>query len=160
MTAADLGLAPLRAPAPFKPFHKWDRNFFAAIVAAIWIGVVMGFGTDTIRHIQSGEAPYPVIVHVHAVAYVSWLVLLATQVALIRNGRQDIHRKLGVLAVGLAVFMIIIGPVATFVFDAERFGTPSGNPPAFLAIPLCAVTAFAGLVGAALVLRKDSSAHK
>ena len=160
MTATEAGYAPARAPAPFKPFYKWDRNFFAAIVAAIWAGVVLGFGTDTIRHINSGEAPYPLIVHVHAIAYVGWLVLLATQVLLIRNKRQDLHRKLGVLMIGLAVFMVIIGPVATFVADAAQFGKPGSNPPAFLAIPLCSVTAFAIMVGAAVLLRKDSSAHK
>ena len=159
MTAADLGLAPVRAPAPFQPFHKWDRNFFLLMVVLIWAGVAAGFGLDTIRHFQSGEAAYPLIIHFHAVAYVGWLVLLAVQVLLIRNGRQDIHRKLGMLAIGLAAFMVVIGPVANQIVEFERFGTPRSNPP-FMAIPLMAVLSFAILVTAAIARRKDSPAHK
>jgi hypothetical protein len=159
MTAADLGVAPSRAPAPFRPFHKWDRNFFALLVALIWLGIVMGFGSDMIRHVRSGEAPYPLIVHFHAAAFVGWLVLLTVQVALVRAGRTDIHRKLGVVGAGLAAVMLVLGPATAIHMDALHFGTP-GSDPAFMAIQFTDILAFAGLVGAAILLRRNAAAHK
>jgi hypothetical protein len=157
MTTADAGFA--RVSAPFRPFHKWDRNFFLLMVVLIWAGVASGFGLDTLRHFRSGEPPYPLIIHFHAVAYVGWLVLLAAQVLLIRNARQDVHRKLGLAMTGLAVFMVVIGVAATLIVEAARFGTPRSDPP-FLAIPLVSVFSFAVLAAAAIALRKDSPAHK
>lgn len=159
MTATEVEYAPTRAPAPFRPFHKWDRNFFAVMVAAIWIGIVMGFGGDMIDHVRSHKPPYPLIVHFHAAVFVAWLALLTTQLLLIRNGRQELHRKLGILGVGLAVVMVVIGPMTALVVQQTQFGTPDSNPP-FLAVPLGAILAFAGLAGAAFLLRKDSSGHK
>lgn len=159
MTATDAGYAPARMPAPFTPFHKWDRNFFAALVALIWVGIVMGFGSDMIAHVRNHLPPYPLIVHFHAALFVGWMVLLTTQVLLIRGGRRDLHRKLGVLGAGLAVAMVLIGPATALIVQAAEFGTPQSSPP-FLAVPLGAILAFAGLAAAAFALRKNSSAHK
>jgi hypothetical protein len=159
MTAADLGLAPVHAPAPFRPFHKWDRNFFAVLVALIWLGIVTGFGSDMIHHIRSGERAYPLIVHFHAAAFVGWLVLLTVQVALVRGGRADIHRKLGLSGMALAGAMVVLGPATAILVQRADFGT-SLSDPAFFAIQFTDILAFAGLVTTAFLLRKDPTAHK
>ena len=51
--------------------------------------------------------------HVHGVVFVGWLAVLTAQVLLIRRRRPDLHRKLGVAAMGLAVLMVIIGPAGS-----------------------------------------------
>ena len=71
-------------------------------VVLIWIGIVMGFGSDMIRHFQTHERAYPLIVHFHAAAFAGWMVVLTTQVLLIRTRRHDLHRVLGFAAMGLA----------------------------------------------------------
>ena len=158
MTDTVLGSAPVQ-PAPFAPNHKWDRNFFLFLVLGIWLGVVMGFGGDIQQHIQSHEAAYPLIVHVHAVAFVGWLVLLTTQVLLIRTRRPALHAQLGAWMMGLAAFMVIIGPATAITMQRLAFGTKDSDP-AFLAIQLDDIIAFAGLVTAAFLTRGTSSAHK
>jgi hypothetical protein len=158
MTDTVLGTAPMPR-APFAPNHKWDRNFFLFLVLGIWLGVVMGFGGDIQQHIQSHEAAYPWIVHVHAVAFVGWLVLLTTQVLLIRTRRPALHARLGAWMMGLAAFMVIIGPATAITMQRLQFGTKDSDP-AFLAIQLGDIVGFAGLVAAAYLTRGTSSAHK
>ena len=158
MTDTALSTVPSRR-APFAPYHKWDRNFFLFLVLGIWLGFAMGFGGDIQQHLQSHEAPYPWIVHVHAAAFVGWLVLLTTQVLLIRTRRPALHARLGVWMMGLAVFMVIIGPATAITMQRLQFGTKDSDP-AFLAIQLDDIIAFAGLVTAAFLTRGASSAHK
>ena len=161
-------IAPLaRDKRPFAPWHKWDRNFFLIWLGLIWLGIVMGFGSDMIQHVQSHARPYLWIVHVHAVAYVGWLVLLTTQIALIRRGRPDIHMKLGITGMILAPIMVVLGVAAAIMVKrdfiaASHHGVPIPFPdhPIFLAIQFTNVLAFAVLAAAAFALRGDSSAHK
>src|ERR1051326_8202165 len=91
---------------PFAPYHKWDRNFFAAYVALIWCGILGGFVPEIVQHIAQHKPPFPPIVHVHAVVFLGWLALLSVQVALIRRRRPDLHRRLGTAAIGLAALMV------------------------------------------------------
>jgi uncharacterized membrane protein YozB (DUF420 family) len=144
---------------PFAPYHKWDRDFFITWVVLIWVGIVMGFGTDMIRHFQTHERAYPLIVHFHAAAFVGWMVVLTTQVLLIRTRRHDLHRRLGFAAMGLAAAMIVLGPLAAIITQRLDFGTPHSDP-SFVAIQFGGITAFATLAGAAFLLRGNSSAHK
>ncbi|MEI9995810.1 MAG: hypothetical protein WDM91_14535 [Rhizomicrobium sp.] len=150
--------APRRA-TPFAPYHKWDRNFFLALVLAIWLGIVMGFGGEIAEHIQSHALAYPWIVHVHAVAFVGWLVLLTTQVMLIRLKRPQLHYRLGAGMMALAAFMVVIGPATAIYMQRLQFGTKDSDP-AFLAVQLFDIVAFAGLVTAGYLLRNTASAHK
>jgi hypothetical protein len=150
--------APRHRP-PFAPYNKHDHNFFLLWVLLIWVGIVMGFGSDMLRHVRSHEAAYPLIVHVHAVAFVSFLVLLTVQVLLIRGNRPDIHRKLGIAGVCLAAAMLFLGPAAAIVVQRAQFGTPDSDP-AFLAIQLAGIISFAGLITAATIKRHDAPAHK
>jgi hypothetical protein len=147
------------ARAPFAPNHKWDRNFFLAIVLLIWLGIVMGFGGEIAHNIQTHAPALPLIVHVHAIAFVGWVVLFTVQVLLIRTGRPALHRRLGVWMMGLAAFMVVIGPATAIYMQRLQFGTKDGDP-AFLSVQLTDIIAFASFVTAAYLMRNTSSAHK
>ena len=136
-----------------------DRNAFLLFIALVWVGVLSGFGTDSFNHVSKHGLDYPLIVHVHAVAFVSWLVLFTVQAALIRNGRPDLHRRLGVVGVVLAGVMLVLGPVTALTVDAARY-VSAGETPEFLAVQLGDMIAFAGLTGAGLLLRGSPQAHK
>ncbi len=146
----------------FAPDHPWDRNFFLAMAGLIWLGIVMGFGGDIARHIQSHEAPYPLIVHVHAAAFVGWLVLFTAQIFLIRLRRHDHHRLLGLSMIGLAAIMVVLGPATALIVQKLDLAGPHPDPtaPAFLGVQFTDILAFAGLVTAAVLLRRTPSAHK
>lgn len=144
----------------FAPFHRWDRNFFLFMVALIWLGILMGFVPEIVKHVQMHKPAYPLVVHVHAVAFVSWLLLLTAQVLLIRSGRVDIHKRLGVAGMVLAPLMVVLGLATSVTVDYLNFPTPRGDAP-FLAIQLADLTDFGTLAAVAFLLRKtDSSAHK
>ena len=142
---------------PARP--RSDRTAFLCLTALVWVGVVSGFGTDSFDHVRRHGLDYPLIVHFHAVAFVGWLVLFTTQVALIRNGRPDLHRRLGVVGAGLAGVMVFLGPATALTVDAAAF-VAKGETPEFLAVQFTDILAFATLTGAGLLLRGTPSAHK
>ena len=144
---------------PFSSRHTWDRNFYLAVTAAIWAGILLGFGTDLLRHFATPHVAYPLIVHLHAVAFGGWLAVLSTQVWLIRRRRPDLHRRLGTAAIGLAALMIVLGPATAIAMQRAQLGTAESDP-SFLAPQLLSILAFAGLAASAFVLRKSPSAHK
>jgi hypothetical protein len=117
----------------------------------------MGFGPQIVNHLETNAPPYPLIVHVLALAFVGWLVPLTVQVLLIRIRRADMHRKLGIAGAALACVMLVLGPMTAIVIDRSHVGTP-GSHPQFLSVQFTDMLAFAGLVTAAIVLRKQPAA--
>jgi hypothetical protein len=151
-----------RDPAPvrrFAPHHAWDRNFFLIYVALMWVGILRGFIPQIIKHVKTHAPAYPSIVHVHAFAFVGWLTLFTAQVLLIRSGRRDLHRKLGVAGVVLAALMLVIGPMTAVVVDRLQLTLPHPDP-GFLVVQMVDILSFAGLVVPAFIWRKDPSVHK
>ena len=151
MTAITFGSFPERPGA--------DRNAFLLFTALVWVGVLSGFGTDSFEHVSKHGLDYPLIVHFHAVAFVGWLVLFTVQVSLIRSGRPDIHRRLGMAGAVLAAIMVLLGPATALVVDAAAF-TAKGRTPEFLIVQFTDILAFAGLTAAALLMRRIAPAHK
>jgi hypothetical protein len=158
MTAEPIAGAP-RLSQPFAPYHRWDHNFFLTIVAIIWVGIGLGFGSDLVRHFSTPHVAYPLIVHFHAAVFAGWLAMLTAQVLLIRARRPDVHRKLGRAAMGLAAIIVVLGPATAIAMQRAQLGTAESDP-TFLSAQLLSILAFAALATAALALRNNSSAHK
>ena len=78
------------AEAGFAPHRASDRFAMPLFVALIWLGIVMGFGREIAEKLQKGEFAYPLVVHIHAAAFVGWLVFLTTQVTLVEGAIHDI----------------------------------------------------------------------
>jgi hypothetical protein len=148
-----------RPSQPFAPQHVWDRNFFLLLLVLTWLGVVSGFGLDVIAHFK-GTRPYALIVHVHAALFVGWLVLLTTQVLLIRNRRADIHRRLGMIAAWMIPLMVVVALATAWTVQRQVALLPGVHDPQFISINITDMLGFAGLAGVGLLLRRDSSAHK
>ena len=136
-----------------------DRNAFIALVALVWVGVLSGFGTDSFRHVSAHGLDYPLIVHAHALAFVSWLVLFTVQVGLIRTARLDIHKRLGLAAAALAALMLMLGPATAIIVDAAAYAR-KGVTPEFLSVQLTDMVGFGLLTGAGLLARAVPSTHK
>lgn len=141
----------------FAAHHPADAVFFPAMVAALWLLLLAGFVPEMVERTFGEARPYPWIIHVHAVVYFGWLAFLASQIALVRTGRLARHRQMGAVGLGLALAVIVAGPAAAFEMHMTH---QARQPPAFLAIQLLNVFAFAIGVGAALLLRHQPAAHK
>lgn len=156
-----------RASRPRGRFPKEvasDRIFYPLFVGAIWFGVAAGFGPELVQHVRSGEAPYPLIVHLHAAAFSSWLVLLMAQSLLIRTGRWQMHKKLGIAAIGLAGLMLFLGPAVAIAIQRAQLALAHPSPifgnPGFLAVQLEGMLGFGVMVGSGFLLRRNPSAHR
>jgi hypothetical protein len=139
-------------PAP----RLTEHDAFLAMTGFIWLGVLAGFGTDIATHLSRS---YPLIVHVHALAMVSWLGLFTTQVLLVRTGKTALHRRLGLIAPWLCAAILVIGPATAIFMDRLDFEA-SKDSPDFLAVQFSDMLAFGTMTAAALLLRKDRAAHK
>jgi hypothetical protein len=159
MSIAAIGKATGPA-APFAPQHKSDRNAFLALLVLAWAGIVSGFALDMIDHIRHETRSYPLIVHVHAFLFVSWLVLFTTQMMLVRGRRLDLHRRLGMAMAWLVPVMVVVGLAAAWASERQAATLPGAHNPQFISINLTDMLGFATLTAAAIMLRRDPSAHK
>src|SRR5947209_7473832 len=151
---------PARGRRRFIAFHKWDRNFFLIFVLVCWLGVVMGFAHPVMDRIN-GHPRFaaPLILKIHATAFVGWLILLTTQVLLVRTRRTALHMKLGILG------MVLVPVMAVSAYFSEIYTqrwhlTQGKDNFAFFIVPVLDVLGFTVLATTALVFRKNPAAHK
>jgi uncharacterized membrane protein len=144
----------------FIAFHKWDRNFFLAFLAACWLGVTMGFiPAVTKRYAGHADYPAPLILQIHAGAFSAWMLLLTTQILLIRKARPKLHMKLGLAGFALVPVMAVSAFFSEVYSQRFYFAHPP-NSQAFFILPVFYVLSFTTLATAALANRRNPPAHK
>ncbi|HEX4104663.1 MAG TPA: hypothetical protein VHX92_00375 [Rhizomicrobium sp.] len=149
-----------RPAAPFAPQCPGDRNFFLALVVLTWAGIIGGFGLDMLDHVRNSTRAYPLIVHLHALLFVGWLVLLTTQLMLVRGKRLNLHRRLGLAAAWLIPLMVVVALATAWTVQRQVAMLPGPQDPQFISINLTDMLGFATLAGVGIALRRDPSAHK
>jgi hypothetical protein len=98
------------------------------------------------------------LVHLHGLLFSLWVLLFMTQTSLVAVGRNDLHRRLGLLGVILAAG-ILVGTLTAIHGVGRASGPPGIDPLVWLAVPLFDLSVFTILVGAGL-LRRDLQTHK
>ena len=136
-----------------RPVYTW------AALAALLV-VFAGFARTYYLKSAFGTPDLSALKHLHGVIMTAWFALFFVQVRLVATGRTAIHRKLGVVGVGLAILVVFVG--VTLGIAAARSGAaPIGlSPLVFLVFPIGEMVAFATLVTAAIVMRKRAAYHK
>jgi len=125
--------------------HSVDRWIFVGM--ALWfIGIVLtGFIPDSIMKlgmIKAGaRAPFPVVLHVHAVLMGSFLLLLLAQTLMVATGRCALHKQIGVAAFVLVPVLVVVGLVVAptmyyQVWGAAHFGPPDVQAALTPVVPL------------------------
>jgi len=132
-----------------------DRLFFPLIGLTALAVVVAGFAPTYYLGFWFGAPPLKVIVHVHALAFTAWLVLMISQTVLIRVGRGRWHRAMGKVAVGVVAVMVVTGYMVIF---GKARPTPSAR--AFIFTPILSLLLFPVLFGLAIRFRRDPATHK
>lgn len=74
-----------------------DHRFFGIVSLLAAIAILLGFGNTYGAKLVGGVPVVPGLIHIHALAFACWLILLIAQVELVRRGRIDLHRRLGVV---------------------------------------------------------------
>ncbi|MGE3149921.1 MAG: hypothetical protein AB7K04_12730 [Pseudorhodoplanes sp.] len=135
-----------------------DERFFlrsAILMAAI---IVTGFSFQ----LAMGRSTFasPVRVHIHAILFMGWVAIYLTQNVLVATGRAGLHRRLGWLAAGWAVAMVISGIVVTVAMVRNGTVPFFFQPLQFLVFDPVAVLTFSGLTAAAILLRRSTEWHR
>lgn len=147
-------LAETVAPPPVSADDRFFRR--AAIVMAL--AVVTGFSVQFLAGRSSFSSPPRV--HAHAVVFMGWVAIYVAQNVLATTGRIALHRKLGWIAAGWTVAMVVMGCWVT-VAMIRGGNVPFFFPPVqFLVFDPMTVFFFAGLTWAAIRLRHRTDWHR
>lgn len=122
--------------------------------------IALGFGVTYVVPMARRTFSAPWFVHLHGGSALAWIALFIAQAALIRGRRTPIHRRLGVVALPLAVLVWGSG-IATAVWAAARdlakLGTAVGTN---VGGTITGLTLFLLLVIAAVATRRQPDWHK
>lgn len=117
--------------------HALDRWIF--VFMALWfIAIVLiGFIPDSLMKIEmvkAGQrAPFPLVLHFHAVLMGSFMLFLLSQTWLVATGRTNLHRRVGPIGGLLAAALVVVGFILVptiyhQVWDGLQAAPPETKP--------------------------------
>jgi uncharacterized membrane protein YozB (DUF420 family) len=141
-----------------------ERNFYTGIALTVCITVVVGFSRSFFLRplFPDWPAPSERIFLFHGLFFTAWCVLLVAQAALVRGGRTDVHRKLGMASLMIVPAMLFLGVEGALIAANRPTGfTGIPVPPLqFVIIPLFDMALFTAFFVVAFVKRYDAQTHK
>jgi len=135
-----------------------DQGFFLAGSIVMAATIAAGFSVQLAMGRSSFGAP--LLIHAHAITFMGWVAIFLTQNILVASGNIALHRRLGWLAAGWVILMVVLGCAVT-AFDI-RFGRVPFffRPLQFLVFDPLTLIGFAGLTYAAIALRRRTDWHR
>jgi hypothetical protein len=155
-------------------------SFFFWSSALLLSFLVIGFAPTLYLRSFFAVPPIPGYLYVHGGVLTAWFVWFFVQTTMVRTGRTAVHRRFGVIGAIIAAAVVVAGPMATMGFvarlraqgidwDTDMSAVPAlgieGQPMVQFASEVfwgnfVGISVFAGLVVAAILLRRNSTAHK
>lgn len=139
-----------------------EHQYFVVVAISVTVTVLAGFIPLYTLRLLRHDPNLTLLVHAHGFVMTAWMALFLTQTQLIARHRVDLHRRLGWFGAGVAMLVIVVG-VSTLIHAAAR-KSHDVHSTRFLwmlaAFDGIALVVFAGLVGAAIVLRRRGDYHK
>lgn len=160
------GAAVLGAPSPAGQRQRAERRFYSGMALFMGLLVLVGFGPSFYFKFLGLSFPRPnptlnPLVIFHGVVFTLWTVVFVAQALLVNAGRRDVHRKLGVAGMALAVLMLPVMYVTAAAQVARANQPPFTDPLTWTAVPLLAVAFLAPLLWLGWRhSRRDLQAHK
>jgi hypothetical protein len=137
------------------------NRFYPRAAIALAAFIVIAFTRTFYLRFLSELPPLSALMHVHGLVFTGWLGLFVIQTRLIAARRADLHMKLGIAGVVLAVMIIVIG-LATVAASASlpRVRASGLTSAQASIIALTSIVAFAVLVTLGLTFRRRANLHK
>jgi len=146
------------------PGSRYDDLFFFGMAGVALIAVLVGFART---YFLAGLflAPLPnLLVHVHGAAFTVWILLFITQISLVAADRVDVHRRLGLFGLVLAILMMVLGVLTASDRLARHVAQPEPDTVeevrAFYSVPLGDMLLFATFIGLGYRNRLQPTVHK
>jgi hypothetical protein len=133
----------------------WGMSVLMALV--VFVGFARTYFLAGYFHAKPLAAP---IVHIHGAAFTSWLLLLVTQTSLAASGNIKIHRRLGLVGLGLAPLVVILGAAVAIEMLRRLSGTAHFDAEGIFAVALSEIIGFALPIFFAFRLRHRPDFHK
>lgn len=148
--------------AAFPNHHRWDRTYHLVWVLAAWAAIIAGFGPGFYRRfVDSGAAPEPLVLKIHASIFTAWLVLISLQIGLVRWKNIRTHMRLGLLTIPLGFGVVLAG--VAMASHAARAAFDQSQDLAVLQgffHQLMDMAVFGSFFAAAIITRKSPATHK
>ena len=137
------------------------RGLYIGLAAVAIAIAAVGFWPTYFGPLAAGTVDTTPIVHLHAAVYVGWLAIFLAQTVLAATGRVAAHMKLGRIAIGYGVLVIVVGVLTAFARFAlgVRAGDVGGAARQLLG-PLLDMLVFAPAFAAAIYYRRKPELHK
>lgn len=84
------------------PVARRERNFFVGMAAFFVVVSVAGFWRSYYLSTWFGTKTLTPIMHLHGLVMTAWVLFFLLQTTLVRSGRVDLHRRVGMVGVLLA----------------------------------------------------------
>jgi hypothetical protein len=135
-----------------------ERGFFLVMTIVISVLTVAGFAANVA---QGRAVPNPpIIFHIHALAYLGWLVLAITQAALAYRNDLRLHRVVGTIALAWLPVLVVLALAMTIASLRLHGGPPVLGVAEFLFVNTMHVVSFAALTGVAVALWRRTDWHR
>ena len=137
------------------------QPFFLVLAIVLLVVVFLGFAPTfylaPLIDTPNDGVPMPLCLVLHAVLLTAWYVGLVVQSGLIRQGRQALHRTLGMFGVIVAIGVVVSGSIATL--DLIPRDT-TGRIPTLVTSNTLNLLVFIPLVAVAIHKRSRPQVHK
>jgi hypothetical protein len=145
------------AQPPVAPAAQ-DERFFLRAAVIMTITIVSAFAFQRLMGRSTFAAP--IRVHIHAFFFMGWVAIYLLQNIFVATGRMTLHRRLGWIAAGWIVPMVVMGCAVTVMMVRNAYVPFFFKPLQFLVFDPVAVFTFTGLVVAAIAMRRRTDWHR
>jgi hypothetical protein len=135
-----------------------DEPFFLGAAIAMTLVIVAGFTTQ----LAMGRSTFysPPLVHAHAIIFMGWVTIYLLQNFLVATDRMALHRRLGWVAAGWMVPMLVLGFGVTLAMVRRGQVPFFFRPLHFLVFDPVSLLTFVTLTGSAILLRNRTEWHR
>jgi len=144
----------------FTASARFEHTFYVSAALVLLALVAAGFAPTFFARDVSVLGPLPSAVLVHGIAGTAWLLLFATQVALVATRRVVWHRRLGLVAAAVAVVFVASGAVVIANLERSHGAEPLTWRAPHLFTNVAPLTSFVLLVAAGIWQRATAARHK
>lgn len=140
-----------------------ERIYFALLAGLLVLLVLAGFSRSFYLHNLFGMPAPTRFLQIHGAIMTGWMLLLATQTALIFVRRPRWHRMLGYAGIAYAALILPVGAMATLGAARREVLAHSAIVPAqlnVLGLELMQLTLFALLIAGGVLTRAKADIHK
>lgn len=142
------------------PRRKVATRIYVPIGILCLVIAVAGFWPSYFGPMLAGAPHALPIIHLHAVVFAGWVVLLIAQAWLAATGRIALHMKVGTAGMIWGVVVILVGWTTTLVRFGDRLEAGDPQAPIRLFAPLTDMLFFAPFLAAAWIYRRRPEIHK